>query len=74
MNTDMPHNIPDFDSDDEMREWFESANLAEYDLDQALDVLVAASVQLTVGDGPPAGSDTVGATGTLREPVRLVGA
>ena len=34
----MPENFPAFESDDEMREWFETADLSGYQLDQALEV------------------------------------
>jgi hypothetical protein len=69
----MPEQFPHFDSDDEMKEWFETANLSEYALDRALELVVASHVELSVGDEPASpGSTTAGQTGTLRDPVRLV--
>jgi hypothetical protein len=71
---DMPQELPHFESDDEMREWFDTADLSEYKLDQALEVAVATHVRLSVGNEPAEFADrTSGATGTLRDPVRLVG-
>jgi hypothetical protein len=70
----MPQEFPDFDSDDEMREWFDTADLSEYRLDQALEVAISTHIRLSVGDEPTGSVDsTSGATGTLRDPVRLVG-
>ena len=72
MSPEMPEQFPHFDSDDEMREWFDTADLSKYRLDQALEVVVATHVELSVGDEPAStGSTTAGASGTLREPVRL---
>ncbi len=71
MNSHMPEDFPEFGSEDEMREWFDTVDLSQYDLQQALEVVVAHRVRLSVGE-PEAGSGTVGATGTLREPVHLV--
>jgi hypothetical protein len=69
----MPDDFPQFDSDDEMREWFDTVDLSELSLDKAFDVVIATRVQLSVGAEPGGfGSTTAGATGTLREPVRLV--
>jgi hypothetical protein len=65
--------LPEFDSDDEMRDWFDTADLSAYSLDQALEVVVASRVQLSVGEEPEtSGTSTKGAIGTLREPIRLV--
>lgn len=72
MSTEMPDQLPSFDSDDELREWFDTADLSAYSLDQALEVVVAAHVELSVGDEPAStGSTTAGQSGTLREPVRI---
>jgi hypothetical protein len=69
----MPKQLPEFDSDDEMRDWFETADLSTYRLDQALDVIVASHIRLSVGEEPASsGTTTRGAIGTLREPIRLV--
>lgn len=75
MNTDMPEpeQLPEFESDAEMRDWFDTADLSNYRLDRALEVVVATHVELSVGEEPPsAGTTTRGAIGTLREPIRLV--
>ncbi len=69
----MPEHFPEFDSDDEMRDWFDTADLSAYCLDQALEVVVATHVKLSVGEEPASsGKTTKGAIGTLREPIRLV--
>lgn len=69
----MPEGFPQFEPDDEMREWFDTADLSSYSLEEALGVVVAAHVELSVGDEPASmGSTTAGATGTLREPVRVL--
>lgn len=60
----MPKDFPEFESDDEMREWFDTADLTAFRLDQALEVIVASRVELSVGD-EPAGSTTRGQTGTI---------
>jgi hypothetical protein len=63
---EMPDRFPEFESDDEMREWFDNANLSDYSLEQALGVVIAARVHLTVGDDASTpGSGSAGATGTL---------
>ena len=68
----MCQQFPEFDSDDEMREWFDNADLSAFRLDQALEVIVATHVQLSVGEEPPSsGTTTRGAIGTL-ETIRLV--
>jgi hypothetical protein len=68
----MPQDFPQFESDAEMREWFDTVDLSELSLDRALDVVIATKVHLSVGDEPGGpGSTTAGATGTLRD-VRLV--
>jgi hypothetical protein len=43
----MAENLPEFDSDQEAIEWFKSADLDEYDLQEALEVSVASKVGLT---------------------------
>lgn len=64
--------LPEFDSDDELREWFDTADLSAYALDDALEVVVATQVHLVVGDEEVAPEFSSGTTGTLREPVRVV--
>ncbi|MGH3427963.1 MAG: hypothetical protein ACRDQZ_10420 [Mycobacteriales bacterium] len=72
MSPEMPDELPKFDSDDEMREWFDSANLSDYTLEQALGIAVAAHLRLSVGDdGTTTGASSAGATGTVG-PVKLV--
>ena len=69
----MPEDFPHFESEEEMRDWFERADLSQISLETALDVAIAAHVQLSVGEDPSSlGSSTGGASGTLRQPVRLV--
>lgn len=73
MSEEMPGRLPEFESEDELRDWFDAADLSGYELDAALGVMVSAHIELAVGDDPPgAGTTTRGAIGTLREPVRLV--
>jgi hypothetical protein len=69
----MPNRYPRFESEDELRDWFESANLSDYTLDAALDVVVASHVALSVGEEPAStGTTTTGQTGTLTGPVHIV--
>jgi hypothetical protein len=69
----MPEEFSQFESKAELRECFETADLSEFRLDQALEVVVATRVQLSVGDdSSTSGSGTAGATGTLRDPISLV--
>jgi hypothetical protein len=57
--------FPEFESEDELRDWFEAADLASYALDDALDVVVAAQVRLVVGDEPADAANGSGTTGSL---------
>lgn len=68
---DMGENFPEFASEDELREWFETVDLSNLKMDEALEIVVANSVRLVVGDDDVAANAT-GTTGSLREPVRLV--
>lgn len=68
----MSQQFPEFGSDDEMRDWFDTADLTAYPLDQALEAVVANQVRLSVGEEPASsGTTTSGAIGTL-ETIRLV--
>jgi hypothetical protein len=72
VNPEMPKQFPEFESDDDMRDWFETADMSALHLDQALEVVVASHVRLTVGEEPASsGTTTRGAIGTL-EAIRLV--
>jgi hypothetical protein len=46
----------DFDSDDEIAEWFDNVDLSAHELERALDVELAAHVQLVLEEDltPPA--------------------
>jgi hypothetical protein len=68
---DMAKDFPHFDSEDEMREWFDTADLSAYVLDEALDVVVAHQVELSLDDRETPGASTAGATGTLRVPLHV---
>ena len=71
--SDMDETFPDFSSEDEMRDWFDSADLSTYKLDEALGIVASAHIELAVGDEPAStGTTTRGAIGTLREPVKLL--
>ena len=72
MTDQMNVNFPEFQSEDELREWFETADLSALNMDEALEVVVASNIRLVVGDDElPA--NTTGTTGVVtREPVRLV--
>jgi hypothetical protein len=63
----MHDGFPQFDSEDEMRDWFDNADLSQYGLEQAMEVVVASRVALSIGEPFEDSSGTVGATGTLRE-------
>ena len=43
----MADDLPEFDSDQEIIDWFKSADLEEYDLQEALEVTVASKVGLS---------------------------
>lgn len=66
MNGDMNGEFPRFDSEEELREWFDSADLSVLSLDKALDAVVANHVELSLSDSTGVGSNA-GMTGTLRE-------
>lgn len=58
----MSERLPnEFRSDEEMAEWFEHADLSQYNLDQALDVVVATTVKLSIEDSLEPGQSTAGA-------------
>lgn len=57
--------FPEFDSEDEIREWFDTADLTSYALDDALDVIVTTQVRLSVGDEPADTANGSGTTGSL---------
>ena len=60
--TDIPH----FNTDEEMVEWFESANLNDYDLAEALEVQVATKLGLTLMD-PWAFAENASTAGSVVE-------
>jgi len=57
--------FPEFDSEDELRDWFDTADLASYALDDALDVIITTQVRLSVGDEPADTATGSGTTGSL---------
>jgi hypothetical protein len=57
--------FPDFTSDDELRDWFDNADLSALKLDEALDVVVATHVRLVVGHEQMLPSTSSGTTGSL---------
>jgi hypothetical protein len=61
-----PQDLPDFNSEDELVEWFEQADLADYRL-EAVDVGAVAGVTLTLEDPWTGGEElgSAGATGKL---------
>jgi hypothetical protein len=64
----MPEDLPEFDSDAELIEWFETADLSQYPLDEVLAWSIAEHVSLTIEEPwatehPSAGSR--GATATI---------
>ncbi len=72
MTHEMNDNFPEFGSEDELRDWFDNADLSALKMDQALEIVVANHVQLVVGDDDVLATST-GTTGSVRrEPVRLV--
>ena len=70
----MPEMPEKFDSEQELVDWFENADLGQYPLERALDIIVGTRVSLSVDDPPQSGSgsSTSGATGAAR--FELVGA
>lgn len=69
---DSMSDLPEFQSDDELREWFDSADLSSLSLDQVLEVVVATHVQLVVGDEPQTALST-GTTGSIQTRPVLAG-
>ena len=63
--------LPEFESEDELRDWFDTADLSAYQLDDALELAVATRVHLVVGDEDVL-QGTSGTTGSLARPVHLV--
>ena len=59
--------LPEFDSEDELREWFDTADLGSYALDDALDVIVMTQVRLSVGDEPADTANGSGTTGSFHD-------
>jgi hypothetical protein len=57
----------DFHSEEELVDWFESADLSQYRLDEALDVVVETHVKLALEEPfEDAAESTQGATGAAR--------
>lgn len=62
MSNELPEN---FASEEELAEWFENADLSQYRLDEALDVVVATHVSLSVeGAAESEAAEVAGQTGT----------
>ncbi|MGB2873888.1 MAG: hypothetical protein WBB76_00265 [Gaiellaceae bacterium] len=63
----MPKEIPEFERDDELVEWFESNDLSEYQLDEVLGWSVAGHVSLAIEEPWEAehSSGSGGATATI---------
>ena len=65
----MPDPIPDFEREDDLVAWFESADLSQYRLEEAAEVEVAETLDLTLEEPwvttAPASAASVGATGTI---------
>jgi hypothetical protein len=58
----MPEELPNnFTSDDELAEWFESADLSRYQLEVADEVIVASHVTLTIAEETSRAPETAGA-------------
>ena len=61
--------FPEFEDEQAMVEWFETANLDAYDLSQALEVVVSTKVGLTLAEPwalvTGASSASAGATGVI---------
>ena len=48
----MPEMPEKFDSEQELVDWFENADLGQYPLERALDIIVGTRVSLSVDDPP----------------------
>ncbi len=70
MAPEMNEDFPEFQSEDELREWFDNVDLSALSMDEALEVVVATHVRLVVGDDQLLANSS-GTTGSLREPVGL---
>lgn len=67
MHEHMGNDFPNFESEEDLREWFDTADLAGYTLHEALDVVVAHHVELALDNAQTPGAGTAGATGTVSE-------
>ena len=63
MTEHLPENLG---SDDELAEWFENADLSQYNLDYALDVVVSTKVTLSIEGPLGSGAATSGAMSAPR--------
>jgi len=60
----MSHEMPsDFESEDEIADWFDDVDLSRYNLEQATDVQIAANVRLVLEEDLTPPASTAAATG-----------
>ena len=63
----MSEQIPDFDTEQEMRDSFDTADLSTYRLNETLDVVIASTVELSFEGGSTRGSaGATGPSGTIK--------
>lgn len=60
----MPDEMPEFQSENELTEWFETADLSGYQLVEAAEVSIASQVELEL-IGVDSVGETKGATGLI---------
>lgn len=72
----MPKDLPNFESDDELVEWFETADLSEYELDEVLGLSVAQHVTLSIQEPwePERAAGSAGATASIKVDESLLAA
>jgi hypothetical protein len=46
----MSEQLPEFESDDELETWFDGADLAQYELEEAVEVQIGKNVRLALED------------------------
>ncbi|HEY3050296.1 MAG TPA: hypothetical protein VGJ40_01105 [Gaiellaceae bacterium] len=62
----MPQDLPEFETDDELVEWFETADLSQYRLDEVLGWMAAENVSLSIEEPwTQVQATSTGATATI---------
>jgi hypothetical protein len=72
----MSENFPEFETDDELEAWFETADLSVHDLERALEVMMSSRIGLILEEPWTAADSAASSTTTSGriEPRELAGA